>query len=189
MRPDFPFRDQVGAVSQALVNTIDRTNAGIAASWLTEHTDSDTHGAITVESVTERPRTAPMGVWTDLQGATFAGGGAQTWTAPAVAQVLRYMLIGKTVFLMFLIQSTTVGGVPDPELQMTIPRSVFVFRGFGSIWHANSIRVTDNAITGTPGYVSVGGPSVVVFRRMDDANWAASAGFTSMRGHLIAEVV
>jgi hypothetical protein len=130
-----------------------------------------------------------MGVWTDLLGATFAGGGAQTWSVPSSVLVLRYMLIGKTVFLMFLIQGTTVGGVPDPELQMTIPRTVFVLKASGSaLWHLNPIRVTDNATTGTPGIARVAGASIVTFRRMDDANWTATAGLTSIWGHLIAEV-
>ena len=111
--------DALGFVRQ----TIQQLITNIGQGYHKQHNANDTHGTITATgSISERGRTAAMGVWTSLMFlASYYTASASTWTVTASQQVtLKYMLIGTTLFVTFYINTSTLGGTPA-SLFITLP--------------------------------------------------------------------
>jgi hypothetical protein len=75
-------------------------------------------------AITERARTTPVGEWITIpyNAADYTTNTAATWGVDAGdLRTLRYMLVGKTVTLMFTLITTSVGTPAPTELRMKIP--------------------------------------------------------------------
>jgi len=84
--------------------------ATIGAGYHTEHNLDDTHKTITASgSISEHGRRTPLGEWIPLPFSTlaFVGLGTMTWTVSPTLATIKYMVVGKTVFLVFNIVCLT----------------------------------------------------------------------------------
>lgn len=138
-------------------------------------------------SVSERSRTVPMGEWTTP---TFAAGNFTsdpgTWVVEAAdVTTYAYMLVGKSMTLSFIINSTTVTGTPT-SLRISIPG------GFTAVKYMdNAGNKKDNGgISGNDMTIesSVGANYVTLLRDYGSTAWTASTNATSVRGQITFEI-
>lgn len=137
--------------------------------------------------VHEHGRSAAMGEWTAVAFAAgnFTASGTQTWTVTSGQQVAySWMIIGKTMFLAFTINGSSVGGVASTELRIAIPGGFLAATGNT----LGAIRSFDNGVD-TVGFCgTVVGAAYVRLWRSGFTNWAASALNTSVQGLAVFEV-
>lgn len=199
-----PTQDQLLTFDQRSANAgggwiaaqFEKLIAAVEGSFHREHTSDDRHSTITATgTITERNRDLPMGEWIpiSLAAARFTGGGAMTWTVPVTFANagMAYMFIGTTMFIRWNLVSTTVGGVVNPVLLVTID-SLFTPTGFDS---STSFVYNDN---GTPGtglaqiYRGTPGSGTVLYLYKDSSgatNWTAAAGTTHVQGQISCEIL
>lgn len=140
--------------------------------------------------VRERGRTVNMGEWTAVahDAANFTGNGTMTWTVDLADQVsYSYTLIGKTMIVKFTFNGTSVGGVLNTELRVTIPGGYVAAVGGGTPT-IGAIRSYDNGVD-TVGFCGVvAGGTYIRCWRGGFTNWAASVNNTSVQGMATFEV-
>lgn len=135
----------------------------------------------------ERARTTAAGIWTSVayNSANFTASGSMTWTVDSGDQVAyAYMMIGKTMFISFTFNNTSVGGTVSTELRFAIPA------GFLALNNAtiSAIRSFDSG-TDTVGFCgTVAGAGYIRCWRGGFTNWALSTNNTSVQGLAIFEV-
>ncbi len=125
-------------------------------------------------------------VWTSIVTASgnFAAFGAGTWTvADADINTFKYLLVGKTMWVNFIITTSTVsrsGGSPI-YLAITIPA--------GKTVNGNHIGfcpyVLDNGVQ-TTGIIQTTGTQILI-SRSDNAQWANATDTTYVWGSLVLE--
>ncbi len=165
--------------------------AQIAGTFDREHTDDGTHKTITASgSVSERGRTIAMGEWIPIPfiAANFTASGSMIWTVAATnVTALKYMLVGKTCFVLFNLVQTSVGGTLNNALRIALPTALMA-----KDTTITSIRVYDNAAW-VSGVAIVNSPLTVAtsltISREDNGNFTASSANTSVQGLAMFEVV
>lgn len=112
-------------------------------------------------------------------GGNFTGGNSQTWTVESGDQVrLAYVQRGNVITLFYTIETSTVGGTPDPVLAITIPFTVD-----GDAWAVNGFTLDNNvAKTGVVRAVNNAATLRFYIDNTLGSNWAASTNQTSLRG-------
>lgn len=164
--------------------------AQIAGTFDREHTDDGTHKTITASgSVSERGRTIAMGEWIPIpfNAGNFTASGSMTWTVAATnVTALKYMLVGKTCFVLFNLVQTSVGGTMSTGLRLALPSALMA-----KDTTITSIRVYDNAAW-VSGVAIVNSPltvaTILTISREDNANFTASSATTSVQGLAVFEV-
>lgn len=111
----------------------------------------------------------------------FDGNGAQSWTLTSPDQVtFRYQIINKKMTVWFSLESTSVGGTPNTDLQITIPASkvcpVQVNGTFSYVDNGGSITIGQTQINT--------GQTVIRLIKAAAANWTASTNATSVWGQI-----
>lgn len=139
--------------------------------------------------LTERSRSAKIGEWTDVAFAAgnFSGSGTQTWTLTSGDQLsYRYMAIGKTLWILFDLETTSVGGVADVDLRLALPAGFTT----ASVSITGNFLYIDNGAASDIGYVRISGvgQSYIQLRKRDSSNWTASVNNTSAIGTVMLEV-
>src|SRR5882672_6592367 len=115
------IRDYVNLREITLDTLVNRPAAGVKGR-LYFATDTGALFADTGATWTQIAISPPAWIAPAFNAANFTAGGAQTWTLQAgdVAS-FAYTIFGKTMTVAFALQTTSVGGVPDPTLRITIP--------------------------------------------------------------------
>mgnify|MGYP001611599164 CR=1 FL=1 len=191
MNFDLWFREQLTAVSQWIVEELDRLYAAIAETWNQEHTEQGGHGAITCTSIAERSRTTPMGEWIAIPflAANFSGNGSMTWTVELADQVTAaYTLVGTTMTLSLAVITSTVGGTPNTALFYALPAGFKAPRLMHGAYH-----YVDNGVAGA-GMWAVGSFAGSYATNLELyitslGNWTASTNLTAIRCTATFEVV
>lgn len=136
----------------------------------------------------ERGRTAPMGEWTApafAAGDFTATGGGTAWTVIAGNVVTyRYAIVGKTMTVIFEIDSTNVTGAPT-EMNIKIPG------GFTAAQRARNLIHAIDAGASAVGIARVNAADTIIRLQstIAGAGWTATAGSnTFVRGQLTLEV-
>lgn len=123
------------------------------------------------------------GEWSDVafSAGNFTAGGAQTWTLTSGDQTsYAYTLIGHTMTLAVALDTTSVGGTPNPELRIAVPLGLTV-AGRSII---NTFWGIDNGVVTVGRLVAgVGNAYISVFNQAG-ANWTASANNTAVQGQI-----
>lgn len=119
----------------------------------------------------------------------FTGAGAMTWTVAAGdVTSITWQIAGKdpdnrVMFLQFGLSATTVGGTPSTDLQLTLPGSVTVKRrAMGACY------VSDNGTPGAGRWFAAAGGTIVAFRRINNANWAAATDATDIEACMVIPI-
>jgi hypothetical protein len=115
----------------------------------------------------------------------FTGGGAQTWTVDSGdVNTYAFFISGKSIFLNIYLSTTSVGGTPDPHLNVTLPNSYTLAKiGVGFA------QAIDNGATALGLADWAAGDSAIGFRNsLVIANWAASANNTYVRSAILTEI-
>jgi hypothetical protein len=141
-------------------------------------------------TISERGRTTPMGEWINVtfSAGNFTGNGSMTWTLASGDQVtFKYTLIGKTMIVSVVLQTTTVGGTPNTDLRIAIPG------GFtAAVAMVSPCDIVDNGTfptTSARGRMSVAaGATQIVINTATGGNWTASTDQTHVRGQIAFEV-
>jgi hypothetical protein len=121
---------------------------------------------------------------------TFAGGnftanGAMTWTVDSGdVTTYAYLLRGRTLFVEFDIQTTTVGGTLNSLLNVAIPAGYTLAKQqfSAAVWASNNGTATTGLI---------GGPAastVLGINKSDLTNWAAATNNTRVASSICVEV-
>lgn len=139
----------------------------------------------------ERLRAAAMGEWTAVAYAAgnfdAAGGGGGTWSVDAGDQtVLRFMQIGKTMFVNFVLNTTTVTGTPN-VLRIAIPNGAVAAQE--TLFPSG--RVINNGAAAQVGLceVTAGGSFIRVYSDITTSvNWVASVNNTYVQGCFSFEI-
>lgn len=116
--------------------------------------------------------------------ADFSGTGAMTWTVEEADMVtFAYMLNGRTATVSFILENTSIGGVPDVRLQILLPGGLIPSRsmhsGGGFCYDAGWVPAVVEAPDGVP---------ALYVRRTDAAVWTASVNNTHVYGQIAFEV-
>jgi len=118
-----------------------------------------------------------------FSAADFAGTGAMTWTV-AVGDVVTfaYTLNGRTMTVSFILEFTSIGGVPDVRLAIAIPGGFLPSRSmhtaavaYDAGWVPAVIEASENV-------------AVLYVRRLDSAVWTAVADGAHVYGQISFEV-
>lgn len=161
--------------------------AGISAGYHQEHEDDDRHKTINATgSISERGRDVPIGEWQDAPflAGNFTGSGTMTWTQPAATASLRYSLIGKTVTVGFEFTGATIGGGLGGTLFARLPDESFQ----PAVTRRNLYMLVDNGAFAVGVVIVVAGTRALLFQRLDQTAFAASAALTALVGELVYEV-
>lgn len=181
------FRENLLRVGgEWLAREIENIVRQVSGSWAKEHQPDDTHGDVHALSVSERGRAVPMGEWISVEyrSTDFTASGAMTWTVQAAdVATFKYMLLGKTMFVVGSFTATSVGGVPDVTLRVKIPNGMLP-----AMMMASGNRCTDNAVgVMVSNTVRVDQDYIEVFR-FDAAVWTASVNNSNIRVAVAFEV-
>lgn len=124
--------------------------------------------------------------WTNVAYAAgnFTGSGAQTWTVESGDQTtFAYTILGKNMTVAFTLITTSVGGTPSINLQITIPASKLSARSA-----YDTVYISDNA-TRSIAVAEVGaGGSLIYIQKNDASNFTASTNATVVRGTVTFEI-
>jgi hypothetical protein len=136
--------------------------------------------------VFERDRSVAMGEWTAVafNAGNFTGNGTITWTVAASdVTTFAYTLIGKTMIVLFSIQTSTVAGA-GTRLQILIPNSMTAAKA------STIVLLTNDNGTLAIGFASVsaGGTQISIAPNLTGANWTASVDNTGVFGQIAFEV-
>jgi len=114
----------------------------------------------------------------------FTGNGSMTWTLTSPDQVyFGYAIRGKLMTLHFQLDTTSVGGTPNSQLQITIPLSKVATRT-----KTGTCRIIDNG-TSSIGFCFVSASGTVVSIALGSAGtWAASTNATYIQGEIEFEI-
>jgi len=134
----------------------------------------------------ERSRTVRMGEWTSVSfsAGNFTANGSMTWTVASGDQITyQYMLIGKTLFVNAVIDTSTVGGTPNIVLQLAVPG------GFTAAKKAQASCVLfDNGVAALGFSQVLASGTLIQIGRADGSNLAASTDNTYVRVMMQFEV-
>lgn len=170
------------------VYTLSPSEDGITTVNLGDHLDSDLEfdeiagkNIYARTAIYERTRTTPAGEWIDVafNAADYTGSGTLVWTVQSGdITALAYTLVGKTMTVAFSIDTSSVIGT---GMTLIIP----IPGGFTSARTVEvAIHILDNLVR-TTGYAFVSaGTTTISFRRTNEANFAASADGTYIRGEI-----
>jgi hypothetical protein len=128
-------------------------------------------------TIKERGRSVAIGVWTTRTFAdtNFTANGSMTWTvASGDVGNEQYMRIGKTLFYNLSVNTSTVGGVANNQLIVSLPDSATAAKT-----QRFPCVVNDNNGGFVAGYcfVTATGTTLVI-QRASAANWSASTNLT-----------
>jgi hypothetical protein len=130
--------------------------------------------------------TLPGVAWTavSFNAGNFTGSGSMTWTLASGDQTtFAYRQDGKTLFLAFDLNTTTVGGTPDLDLQIAIPGGFTAARQMGG-----SFDAVDNGVNRLGRWIVQAAGTLILLRRADAANWTASTDNTALTGTILFEI-
>lgn len=152
------------------------SSAGVAISSSAE-TSLTTAGGIR-----ERGRSVSMGIRTDVAyaGANFTKD-AGTWTVDSGDQVsFSYIIIGKTMFVTVVVDTSSVGSTASPWLQIKIPG------GFTSTARSDGqCYYSDNGTRGVGLMLVLSGTTNILLLKTDLSNWTNSTNLTAVSGTMM----
>lgn len=128
------------------------------------------------------PQGFGIGTWNDVpfSAGNFTASGAQTWTVGnADQETYAYMIVGNTMTIAFYLNSTSVGGTPDPELRIAIPGGFTSARNIATTGYA-----ADNGVVTTIRLIALASFAYLSINRLDGANWSASTNNTGIFGEI-----
>lgn len=134
----------------------------------------------------ERLRTTRMGEWitVSFSAGNFTANGSMTWTVASGDQIVyAYTLVGKTMTLNVVLNTTTVGGTPNTSLRVAIPGGFTSAKAMGG-----SYFYSDNGTPDCSQWAVTASGSVVSFFLKNSGNWAASTDNTYIRADMSFEV-
>jgi hypothetical protein len=118
-------------------------------------------------------------------GGNYTGNASMTWTVDS-GDVFNdsFYLKGRTLLFDFDLATTTVGGTPSTDLQITLPNG-YTSSSTGSVkvTRAACVRVIDNNGTPAAGQAYINS-TVVAVRQMGGASWSASTNLTYVQGQI-----
>lgn len=201
MRIGNPFRAELVGVSNWINEALDTMAARINAVFSVEHNDDGTHDVITATSIAaedassengyyERDRDVALGEWIAVpySASNFrpAPSSAATWTVDSADQAtLAYTLIGNTMTVAFVINSTSISGFTASSVQIRIPGGYSVDTNTAAVVIA-PIILEDNGTmrTGLVAAPASGYNTYLEMYRPDAVALAISANATSLRGQI-----
>ena len=129
------------------------------------------------------------GAWTSpaFSAGDYPASGSMTWTV-ASGDVISYsyLQLGKTMFVEFNIQTTTVGGTPSNRLKIKIPNGQIAAKSTQF-----PIRTIDNnSAPASPGFAEIlaAGTTIDCCKDATQSNWSASTDLTYVAGTAVFEV-
>ncbi len=127
----------------------------------------------------------PVWVSPAFDAANFTGNGSMTWTvASGDVTTFAYSIVGKLMFVSVQILTTTVGGTPNTQLQITIPAGKTATKTMRNLCH-----VIDNGTNQTGVLAVTAGATVITVRAaVNNPNWAASTDNTGVLGQIVFEI-
>ena len=137
------------------------------------------HNTTLAGTLTERNRSTPMGEWVSpaYNSSNFTATGLMTWTVDSGdISTYAYTLVGKTLTVAFVIDSSSVGGTLSTTLNVKIPG------GYTSAKYVYAIgRASDNGTAAASLCRTVPASSYIDFFKdtAGAANWSASTNNTS----------
>ena len=155
---------------------------GTASKTLTLTADTSLDEAVAMSSKLTIP-----GAWTVLSydAGNFTASGSMTWVPQnSAVTVITYQIVGKTMTINFIIDSSTIGGTLNEELRLLIPESKTA-----AIRVAGTIYVFDNsAYVSSRYYIATGGTYISFFPNVAGGNWTASTNNSGVYGSITFEI-
>lgn len=114
----------------------------------------------------------------------FTGNGSMTWTlASGDVDTLAYTIQGKKMTVSFVLNTTTVGGTLNTNLQILIPASKTAAKSM-----VNPVYVFDNLVATTAyAQVNTAGTTISIIK-FGAGNWNASTNQTYVLGQITFEI-
>jgi hypothetical protein len=135
----------------------------------------------------EKQRTTPMGHWKPYpyNAGNFTTN-TGTWTVDAADVMdLSYMLIGKTLFLQFSLQQTSVTGSPN-QLRIVLPESMSAPSLSGGVQFSYS---NDSGTTWFSGTAWGSSTWLILNRDLSGTAWPTTTNVTNLRGTTILQLL
>lgn len=162
---------------------------GNASNWTITNTGgTDVRLDTNTGVVMDKGRSVGMGVWTTpaYDTGNFGANGTMTWgVASGDVTNYQYMMVGKSMFVIFQIDNSDVGGSPNTELRLKVPAAKTVAKSAGGACFSN-----DNG----GGYVAstcvatAGTTYIAIYKNPSFAAWTASTNATSVFGQVTFEI-
>lgn len=125
------------------------------------------------------------GAWTAVAYAAgnFTGNASMTWTVDSGDQItFAYRRWEKTIGIMFVLTTTSVGGTPNTDLRITLPLGLTAAaRAQGWLYYL------DNGTHGSGLATVVAAGTQILLAKSGFGNWTASANLTSVYGYIELE--
>lgn len=115
----------------------------------------------------------------------YTASGSMTWTVAAGdVLTMRYLILGKLMIVLFYIATSTVGGVLEKQLRITIPEGKLAAVQCGNYLG----RLFDNNVLTSGQWIVAAGGNFIVLKRADGGNFSASADLTEVEGVVMFEI-
>jgi hypothetical protein len=130
------------------------------------------------------PQWSPVWTTPAFAAGDFTANGIMTWTVAAGdVQVYAYTIIGKMMTVSFRINTTTVAGTPNTDLNIKIPASKVATKAM-----YNPILIIDNGVRSIGVAAVATGGTLIILNRTDVANWTAAVDTTYVMGQITFEI-
>jgi hypothetical protein len=129
-----------------------------------------------------------MGAWLTptFNAADFTAFGAMTWTVEAADVVCyQYMIIGKTMWVSFALDATSVGGTPNVALYIKVPAGKVIASPFST---SRLGVLIDNSVVSSGRVIASAGNTILSIYRADSVNFTAATNTTYVYGQIFFEI-
>lgn len=131
--------------------------------------------------------TTASGAWRDVSyvAGDYTANGAMTWTVEA-GDVLeyRYMIVGRTMFVSWFFDNTSVGGTLNNTLRVAVPAGYEIGDSTRTLY-----RRRESAAFAHAWMLTTAGDAFFQLRMFDNANWASSTNATDVEGSAFFPIV
>jgi hypothetical protein len=126
------------------------------------------------------------GTWTPLRHdpAIFRSTPGMVWTVDVSDLItLSFMRVGRTLFMAFAINNTSVSGTPGAALSIALPPGMSIATTMSAI-----CSIADNGAAGPGVIVALAGAQEISIYTVGYGPWSASVNATSISGQIAMEV-
>lgn len=127
-----------------------------------------------------------QGDWIDVAyaGGNFTANGAMTWGVDAGDQATyAFWLKGRSLFVKWYLNTTTVGGVVNAFLQIAVPGGYTIARQ-----SLQALKYNDNGGGVLTGFCQVNAAGTIILCAKDAGNWTAAVNNTGCWGTIVGSV-
>lgn len=186
MKVAFPYKAEIGNISQKLLNGLDSVVSSIQQGY----SEADRYHA--VEGYRVKNRETLVDNWVDVPWVSghFSASGTMVWTVESTDHISRRYALGpgNTMDYAWRLDTTTLATAASNEVRIRLPIGYIVGGPFNLGLFFGSGQIINGGYNGVCLVTAVSGANYVSVYRPDTANYTLEANVVYIRGQIRLEV-